>query len=407
MANFSVAIQTERAQKTIVYYLAFIGLGMVAASLGPTVRELAKQTDTSMGDIGVLLTVRAMAYLVGSLLVGRLYDRYTGHRIMIGSVIVLFVVFLFVPTTPYLWLLVVLLFIVGLGESGLDVGGNTLLLWTHGEKVGPFMNGLHFFFGVGAFIAPIVVALSLDLTDGIAWAYWIIGVSLLPLILLFSRQRSPQAHTADNAQSHGKEKPNFRLIGLAILFLVFYVGVELGFGNWIYTYAVERDLLSKTDAAYLNSAFWGAFTLGRLLGIPIAIRFVPRTILFGSLVGTLASLLFMLALQEVAFLWIGTIGFGFSIAPIFPTTLAFVERRTVMTGQITSLFFVAAGAGAMVIPWSIGALMDSQGDEIMLWLVTGYAFLMLAVYGVMMLFFAAPTRIAQPTETQPVVETVA
>jgi hypothetical protein len=37
------------------------------------------------------------------------------------------------------------IFALGMAEGALDVGGNTLLVWVHQEKVGPFMNGLHFF----------------------------------------------------------------------------------------------------------------------------------------------------------------------------------------------------------------------------------------------------------------------
>lgn len=396
MANLSTTFfSTERNQKTIAYYLAFIGLGMVDATLGPTLGELAAKTGTDKGEIGVLLTIRAMAYLLGSLAAGWLYDRYTGHRIIGLAVLVLVSMFLVLPTVPYLWVLMAVFFIIGIGAAGLDVGGNTLLLWTHGDKVGPFMNGLHFFFGVGAFLAPIVVAQSLSFTDGISWAYWVIGVLLIPLAFMFSRISSPQSVGTVRIEGSDKGDTNYWLVGMAVLLIILYVGVELGFGNWLYTYAVERDLLNKTDAAYLTSAFWGAFTFGRLLGIPVAARLRPRSILLGSLIGAVISTIFMVAFQEVTFLWIGTLAFGFSIAPIFPTMLTFVERRTHMTGQITSLFFVGAGAGAMVIPWSIGALMDSQGDEIMLWLVAGYAVVMLAVFLVMMVMFFRPSQVTQ------------
>ena len=47
---------------------------------------------------------------------------------------------------------------MGVAEGALDVGGNTLLIWVHRHKVGPFMNGLHFFFGAGAFLSPIIIA---------------------------------------------------------------------------------------------------------------------------------------------------------------------------------------------------------------------------------------------------------
>lgn len=389
MANLSTAVFTDktgRMSKTLAYYASFIGLGMVAASLGPTLPELADQTGTRLGEIGFLITVRSMGYLFGSLASGRLYDRFTGHYLLIGAMIILMVTFFLVPSIAFIWLLTGVFFIIGLGEACLDVGGNTLLLWTHGDKVGPYMNGLHFFFGLGAFLAPIVVAQSLELTDDIQWAYWIIGLSMLPLVFMFSRLSSPDIRAASEEKDTAKAQTNTVLFGLAILFVVLYVGVEIGFGNWIYTYATKLDLMDKTTAAYLNSAFWGAFTVGRLLSVPVSIRYAPRTILLGALLGAFSSLLLMLAVKDTLILWIGALGLGLSISPIFATLISFIERRMVLTGQMTSLFFVGAGAGAMVIPWGIGALMDSQGAEIMLWIITVNTLLLLGVYSAMRAF---------------------
>ena len=49
---------------------------------------------------------------------------------------------------------VLILFIGGLPAGMISTGGNTLLMWTHGRKAGPYINGLHFSFGLGAFLAP-------------------------------------------------------------------------------------------------------------------------------------------------------------------------------------------------------------------------------------------------------------
>ena len=39
----------------------------------------------------------------------------------------------------------------------LDSVGNTLLIYTHGNKVAPFMQAMHFSFGVGALLSPLMV----------------------------------------------------------------------------------------------------------------------------------------------------------------------------------------------------------------------------------------------------------
>ena len=56
-----------------------------------------------------------------------------------------------IPVTQQLWLLLLVEFALGFAQGANDVGCNTLLLWVHkGKGAGPYINGLHFFFGLGA-----------------------------------------------------------------------------------------------------------------------------------------------------------------------------------------------------------------------------------------------------------------
>jgi FHS family Na+ dependent glucose MFS transporter 1 len=149
--------------------------------------------------------------------------------------------------------------------------------------------------------------------------------------------------------------------------LFLYVGAEVGFGGWVYTYAVRRGLMGAAAAAYLTSAFWGALTLGRLLAIPIAARLSPRAVLLSDLLGCLASVGALLIQPNSApALWLGTLGLGFSMASVFPTMLSLAERRIDITGGVTGWFFVGSSAGGMTLPWLIGQLFESVGPRVML-----------------------------------------
>ena len=67
---------------------------------------------------------------------------------------------------------------------------------------------------------------------------------------------------------------------------------------------------------------------------------------------------------SVTVTWVGTIGFGLSIASIFPTTVNLAERRMTITGKITAWFFVGASLGGMTLPLIIGQLYDLIGPRI-------------------------------------------
>ncbi|MEK7831338.1 MAG: MFS transporter, partial [Acidobacteriota bacterium] len=58
--------------KTILYSLAFVALGLLSGSIGPTLPALAAQTNVEMKQISNLFVARSAGTLVGSWLIGRL-----------------------------------------------------------------------------------------------------------------------------------------------------------------------------------------------------------------------------------------------------------------------------------------------------------------------------------------------
>jgi FHS family Na+ dependent glucose MFS transporter 1 len=355
---------------TAAYYLSFITLGLVVAVLGPSLLALAEQTASALDQISLVFVVGSLGYMASSFQVGRLYDRVPAHRLMAAGLLFLGASTALIPLMPGLWLLLLVMFFQGLANGIVDVGCNTLLQWVHGEKVGPYMNGLHAFFGVGTFIAPLLLARFLTSTGEIHWTFWTMGLVTVPLgiwLWLLPSPR-PQVHTEERATTPIPWVP----VILVSMCFFFYVGAEIGFGNWIATYAVMLNLADKVQAARLTSAFWGAFTAARLLGVWISSRVRPRTILLVDLLGCLASLgLILLSLTSHTLLWAGSIGLGLFMASIFATQLIFAGERMRVTGTITGVFLTGAGFGGMVLPWFIGQVFESWGPVSMMFSILG------------------------------------
>jgi FHS family Na+ dependent glucose MFS transporter 1 len=363
-----------KSAPTIGYFGAFVSLGMASAALGPTLPALAENTQTQLSEVSYLFTAHALGYLLGSFQGGRFYDRLPGHVIIISALVLLSAMLALTPLISTIWLLAVVMLCMGMAGGAIDVGGNTLLVWVHTRQVGPYMNGLHFFFGVGSFASPLIIALVDLATANLLGAYWILALLMVPaaawLLWLPSPAPLPDAQPQQkagayaNATSHFLQKDSVT-ISLIALLLFLYVGAEASFGGWIFTYAVESDLAYSASAAYLTSAYWGALTVGRLLAIPIAFRVRPRWILFGDLGGCIASLaLILLWPGSLAALWIGSLGVGFFMASIFPTAVSLAERRLRITGRVTGWFLVGSSLGAMFLPWLIGQLFEARGPWI-------------------------------------------
>lgn len=362
-----IALQKNAVLSTTAYYLSFIALGLSMAVVGPTLPSLAENTGATLAAISALLAIRALGYMLGAPTAGWLYDRRSGNPLMAGALLLIGAGMLLVPALRSLWMMVVIFFLIGLVQSMVDVGGNTMIIWVHGNKVSMFMNAMHFSFGVGTLIAPLIVAQAVLRTGEIDWAYRILAVLImLPAIFIF-RLPSPSAEkTPGRAENSGTQ--DIVLLIFCALFFFFYIGAEGSFADLVFTYGTRTGLVDKISGAYLTAAFWGIFTFSRLISIPLAARFRPNVILLMDCIGSLIGLLLVMigAGQSATILWVGTLIFGFFIAPAFPTMFSLAEESMHISGKITSIFFIGGSAGGMLFPWLIGQMFEPLGASSML-----------------------------------------
>jgi fucose permease len=116
-----------------------------------------------------------------------------------------------------------------------------------------------------------------------------------------------------------------------------------------------------------------------------------------DLLGAVASLALLVLLPDsIPALWIGTIGFGFFVASMIPSSFNLAERRMPITSQVSSTFLVGGSLGSMTLPWLVGQLYAPNGP---LWVmyVTGAAML-----GAWLLFGLIVRQKRQPGESDAV-----
>jgi MFS transporter, FHS family, Na+ dependent glucose transporter 1 len=350
-------------------------LGLDTAVLGPTLPALAEQTHTPLGHMGWLFLAGAIGYTLGTTLGGRIFDRVRGHPVLGMAQLVTAVLLVLVPLSPWFWLLLGVLACKGFADGLVNTGANTLLVWTHGEKVGPYMNGLHFCFGVGAFLAPMLVAQVIGVTGGYRWAYWSLAVcATLVSLRLFTLSGHPRpAHHHDTgASTLVGARIYYPLVIPAALFLFFYVGAEVAFGGWVYTYAVTLKLASTVGAAYLTAGFWLSFTLGRLLSIPLATRFTPPQIVLTALCTCLSILAMVIIIPDSSVvLWMAALGLGFGMAPLWPTGFTLAGQSLTLTASVSGMILLGDSFGGVVLPWLVGQVMAVTGPRALVYLVFG------------------------------------
>lgn len=396
MRESNTAIHTTRRQERLkfgTYGLSFIALGLALAALGPMLPSLADNMGVSIGKISFVLTVSNLGYLIGSAGGGRLYDRFKGHRLMALALILMVISAVLAPLMKNFYLLLLCFLVFGFGNGLVDIGGNVNLLWVFQARVGPYMNALHFFFGVGAFLAPIILNQVMAISGGaITWPFWILALLFLPGLLGLSILPSPE-NPEKNEEEGKAQKPDTKLIVLMMALFFLYIAVEAGYGNWVFTYITKLEIANDTVASYINSAYWGALTLGRLIAVPLSRKLKPGSMLVGNYILTILFLVVLMIWPvSPTALWIGSAGLGLALASVFPTLLALAETRMKVTGAVTGLFFLGSGSGGILFPTLLGQIFEYAGSYQMILALFGFACAGMVMLG---LVLAASKRVGE------------
>ncbi|KAL4649073.1 sodium-dependent glucose transporter 1 [Arapaima gigas] len=399
---------------TVALCASFLGLGMSISVLGPTFGDLATNVKQNISNISYIFVGRSTGYIAGSVMAGFLFDVINHHLLLGFSMLLTAFGMIAVPFCKKALLLTLLMSSVGVSMGFLDTGGNVLILNTWGDRAGPHMQALHFSFAAGAFASPIIAKLlfggddhpgentilaskadqlptpalnssSSPVTSMVhmslnsflhseastlksMWAYIVIGSFVLLVSLLFFIMYSRSNPLQDTARtSSGKQlvaKHHNTLILFLFFFFFWYVGAEVAYGSFIYTYAKDYAHMDTSQAAGINSLFWGTFAATRGLAIFFAACMKPGTMILLSLVGcTLSSLLLSLFSRRRVILWSCTALYGASMATTFPSGISWVEQYTTVTGRSAAVFVVGAALGEMILPALIGFLMGKVQDH--------------------------------------------
>ncbi|XP_007938985.2 LOW QUALITY PROTEIN: sodium-dependent glucose transporter 1 [Orycteropus afer afer] len=368
---------------------------MSIAILGPTFQDLATNVNSNISNLSLIFVGRAFGYLSGSVIGGVLFDHVNNFLLLGMSMLATTVGLYLVPFCKKAVLLIVMMSVFGTSIGILDTGGNVLILAIWGDKGAPHMQALHFSFALGAFLAPLLAKLALGTTVSaenytgadfhthyplnksseadsesifgvpdnmnLLWAYVLIGTYIfivcLFLFALFLKKSSRRDRAEASAQSFRKAKYHKALLCLLFLFFFFYVGAEVTYGSYVFSFATTHVGMKESEAAGLNSIFWGAFAACRGLAIFFATCLQPGTMIVFSNIGSLASsLLLVLFDKSPVCLWIATSVYGASMATTFPSGISWIEQYTTINGKSAALFVVGAALGEMAIPAVIGIL---------------------------------------------------
>lgn len=335
---------------TAAGFAVFLLLGVVIASYGPSIPHIMVRFDVGVSVAGLIVTANFLGEVIGLMALGLTHARWSlGQRLGVGTSV--FGVGLLAAAAAPTWpLLLLAVFVLGIGAGGLVVLINLYYATRFGHRSPAMLGLVNTAYGVGTFIGPALVAV----TRGYSVVFAVAGAGVL-VCLVFLRR------AVDDAVA--REVPprlNTRTLGLVITFallLLVYEGLEAGVGTWEAT-----DLLSlgasAQFAAAATSVYWGAFTMGRVLTAPLAVRWSPQRILVPALI---IGMLLLLGIRAGVYPPVMFALVGLCAAPIFPVVVSWMTRVIPNATTLVTYAILGAVIGSAIVPAALGGLIGLAG----------------------------------------------
>jgi fucose permease len=360
-------------------FSAFILIGASDATLGVTLPGMSAHYHVDKGTIGLLFICMSVGYILGSFNNGLLMEKL-GNRLflMCASGIFLLAAIMISIMPPFLVLACVYM-LLGLSIAMFDAGLNSYIAGLPDNT--KLLNYLHAFYGAGALLGPAVASSLLALQRGWSSPYIVWGSMSLILLLSFAflfKENAPRHQEKTAAEGNILTTVlKLRVVWLAAIFLMVYVGTEISLGSWSYSFLTEERHGATLISGWTISGYWFGLMLGRLVLGRVAQRIGDKRLIELCLVGVAISLLIIWTLPFPLASAFGLCLAGFSLGPIFPTMIALMSRLVSARILPTTIGFLASlgSMGGSLFPWLAGNLAQHIG----LWSLLPYVIILTIV----------------------------
>jgi FHS family L-fucose permease-like MFS transporter len=351
--------------KTLPIFLAFFLMGL-ADAMGPMSDGVKKHYEISNLTATLLPFFVFISFAIFSIPSGLLAARIGKKKLLLVG-LALNVVALLIPSLqmPAFSLLLLCIFLLGIGTTFLQVAGNPIMRDVSPE--GAYSRNLSFaqgIKGIGSTASTYLISAvtAIAIFEGMEWR----GAFPLFLVLMFlaffsvatlkvEETRLTEPPGLGSSLSLLKE-PVFLF---AVLGIFLYVGAESCMGRFLMPTLQSFGMDNQAANKFGPSLFFLLLTVGRLLGSAVLTVMTPFSCFrFSAFLGLLGTGVLLAGSQSLAIP--GVIAAGLGFANIWPMLFSItVDKKPECANELSGLMCMAISGGALV-PLLMGWLMDLQ-----------------------------------------------
>lgn len=365
----------RKKQQFIFSYITFMLNGMLALSIGSLMPFIRDARGLEYAFCGLLVSLHSVGNLLASFFAGALAVRIgRKHSILLFNAFyaVSYLLILFGGNSVCL----VLAFLLTGMTRGATSNFSNMTINNLAPGQAWILNGLHAMFSVGAFLFPILLTV---LTTGSAdrWRIacgfmlvmgilsWIL-YSVMPVDEITQPdEKEERANQGDKDRNRddSRKKSFFRepMFILCTATLFFYLCVEQGVIGWLVTYFKDTGLLNASLSQIMASVQWIMILAGRLTTAWLSTRMDKTRLLRVMGVGLILFFIVLITGKTTSQIVIGIMGFGYSMAGIYPTTVSFAGKLIQKYPLSWSFMLTMASLGSILMPSIIGGIAEKSG----------------------------------------------
>lgn len=358
--------ETKRQNRQLgLTYVVFLMNGMLALSIGSLLPFIRDARGLDYGFCGLIVSLHSVGNLISSFFAGTLplaIGKKKSILLFESAFALSYVMILFGKGNL---VLAAAFLMTGLARGAASNYCNAKINGLAPGKAW-IINGLHAMFSVGAFAFPILLTLITG-TNADHWVYacvLLLVLGILTWILYWMIPEEEEGIPAQKKETSGDSNWGFfkePVFYLVILTLFFYLCAEQGVIGWMITYFKDTGLLSPSVSTITASVQWIMILLGRLSAAFLSLKIAKEKLLPVMGVGLVAFFILLIFSKTTFWIMVGIIGFGYSMAGIYPTTVSFSGKLQQKYPMAWSFILTTASFGSILMPSIIGKIAAGAG----------------------------------------------